>query len=100
MHRDHGLLVAEGPGIRAGHSVDTARIVDLAPTCLHWLGLDVPGDMDGRALEEVFADEYRYGHPVRVTQPSLEPSARGERVFSPSEEQEILQRLRDLGYLN
>jgi hypothetical protein len=56
--------------------------------------------MDGHALEDVFADDYRRGNPVRVTQPSSEPTVRGERIFSPSEEQEILQRLRDLGYLN
>lgn len=100
MHRDHGLLIAEGPGIRAGHAVGDARIIDIAPTCLHWLGLEIPGDMDGRALEDVFADDFRRGHPVRVTKPSMEPTVRGERVFSPSEEDEILQRLRDLGYLN
>jgi predicted AlkP superfamily phosphohydrolase/phosphomutase len=100
MHRDHGLVIAKGPGIREGHALGGARIIDLAPTCLHWLGLDVPGDMDGHALEDVFADDYRRGNPVRVTQPSSEPTVRGERIFSPSEEQEILQRLRDLGYLN
>jgi predicted AlkP superfamily phosphohydrolase/phosphomutase len=101
MHRDHGLLIAAGPGIRSGHSARAAGIVDLAPTCLHWLGLEVPADMDGHALEEIFVDDYRRGNPVRVTGPlSTAPTPRGERVFSPTEEQEILQRLRDLGYLN
>jgi len=100
MHRDHGLLIVDGPGVRCGHEVLSADIVDLAPTCLHWLGLDVPGDMDGHVLEALLAEEYRRVNPVRVSAPSARPASRGERVFSPSEEQEILQRLRDLGYLN
>jgi predicted AlkP superfamily phosphohydrolase/phosphomutase len=101
MHRDRGLLIAAGPGIRPRHSVRAAGITDIAPTCLHWLGLEVPGDMDGHALEEVFADDYRRCHPIRILEPSSKrPTAREERVFSPAEEQEILQRLRDLGYLN
>jgi predicted AlkP superfamily phosphohydrolase/phosphomutase len=100
MHRDHGLLIAAGPGVRAGHDVRAASIVDLAPTCLHWLGLEVPAEMDGRPLQDVFVDEYLRGHPIRVTAGPAQASARGRRVFSPSEEEEILQRLRDLGYLN
>jgi hypothetical protein len=57
--------------------------------------------MDGHPLEDAFADEYRRSDPVRVTAASTAgQAARGDRVFSPSEEQEILQRLRDLGYLN
>ena len=100
MHRDHGLLIAQGPGIRCDQEVRSAEIIDLAPTFLHWLGLDVPGDMDGHVLESLFADEYRRENPVRISTPSARAGSRGERVFSPSEEQEILQRLRDLGYLN
>lgn len=101
MHRDHGLVIATGPGVRAEHTVRGAEIVDLAPTCLHWLGLDVPGDMDGHPLERAFTDEYRRSDPIRVTAASAAgQTAREDRVFSPSEEQEILQRLRDLGYLN
>jgi len=100
MHRDYGLVIAAGPGIRADHAVRGATIVDLAPTCLHWLGLEVPGDMDGRPLEDLFVDEYLRSNPLRVAPASTEAPARGDRVFSPTEEEEILQRLRDLGYLN
>jgi len=100
MHRDHGMVVAAGPGIRSGQVVRGARIVDLAPTFLHWMGMEIPARMDGRALEEIFADDYRSAHPVRISEGGVEASTHGRREFSASEEQEIMQRLRDLGYLN
>jgi predicted AlkP superfamily phosphohydrolase/phosphomutase len=101
MHRDHGLVVMAGPGIRAGQTIDRAAIVDLAPTLLHWLGLGVPEDMDGRVLEEAVEEEHRESNPVRLRPVSMT----AERVDQPrslrdDEEREIMKRLRDLGYLN
>ncbi|MGH0038218.1 MAG: alkaline phosphatase family protein [Myxococcota bacterium] len=43
-------LVFFGPGVRAGAAPGPARTVDLAPTLARWLGIPVPGDLDGRAL--------------------------------------------------
>ena len=101
MHREQGLLIASGPGVATGTTVTHANIVDLAPTFLHWLGLEVPGDMDGRPLEGLMGDEFRRTHPVRLTAPSPSASVRSpEHVFTDAEEREIMQRLRDLGYLN
>lgn len=102
MHRDHGLLIASGPGIKSGHRFDGARIIDLAPTFLHWLGIDAPAAMDGVALEEAHSDEYRAAHPFRTKteDPDDAEPEKTRRAFSPAEERDILQRLRDLGYLN
>src|SRR5262249_37373909 len=52
-HRDLGIFVAHGPGIRPGVNTTDARIIDLAPTLLSLFGLEVPTDMDGRVLCEV-----------------------------------------------
>lgn len=49
-HRPLGLLLAAGPGIAPGTTIDGAGIMDLAPTVLHWFGLPVPAEMDGRVL--------------------------------------------------
>jgi predicted AlkP superfamily phosphohydrolase/phosphomutase len=53
-HRDHAIFVARGPGIPSGVSVPGARIIDLAPTILSWLGVPVPDDMDGQPLEKAW----------------------------------------------
>ncbi len=65
-----GLFAAIGPDIRSdGGRVDVS-ILDIAPTILHIYGLEIPQDMDGKVLTEVFAEgsdpaerevEYRSG---------------------------------------
>lgn len=52
-HRDDGIFVANGPGVRQGKAVAHARIIDIAPTVLALLGVEIPHDMDGRVLQEV-----------------------------------------------
>jgi predicted AlkP superfamily phosphohydrolase/phosphomutase len=55
-HRDDGIFLARGPTIRAGAAVEGARIIDLAPSLLHVLGVPAPADMDGQVLHEIFTD--------------------------------------------
>ena len=77
-----------------------ASVIDLAPTILHWLGHEVPADMDGRVLTQVMNDEYVRDHPVRLAEASGDQQARGDRDYTAEEEGEIMNRLRDLGYMN
>ncbi len=104
MHRDNGVLAACGPDIRRGASVLSPSIVDLAPTVLHLLGQEVPDDMDGRVLEEMLEPGFAAAHPVRRrAAPEQDDGAQGgaaRRDYSADEEAEVLERLRDLGYLN
>jgi predicted AlkP superfamily phosphohydrolase/phosphomutase len=93
-HRRHGVLMAWGPEVRAGHQVAEARIVDLAPTILHLMGLPVPADMDGRALTGMLASD----RAVEVA-PVTEEDARAETGLSATESSEVEERLRSLGYL-
>ena len=53
-YRDHGVLVAAGPGIDAEADLQGAGLLDLAPTVLHWLGLSLPDGFEGRVLAEAF----------------------------------------------
>lgn len=94
-HRMHGILIAHGPHIRAGR-VEGARIVDLAPTVLQWMGLPIPDDMDGRALNQIVDDVSTY--PLQVQAASL-GARRKTHVLSKNEEAEIEARLKGLGYL-
>ncbi len=45
-----GVGIWAGPGIAAGNSTEGAGLVDVAPTVLRLLGMDVPGTMSGRSL--------------------------------------------------
>jgi len=102
MHRDNGVLAVCGPGIRRGAQPASPNIVDLAPTILHLLGQQGPDDMDGRVLEELFEPGFAAAHPVRrsvVEDRDGQPGG-ARRDYSADEEAEVLERLRDLGYLN
>lgn len=113
-HRLYGMLVAWGPGIRRppGHDGqrslteplssraetlgDRMEIIDLAPTILHLLGVPVPADMDGRVLTEIL-DEPAGGLAERVTRQQVEPDT--ATPLTADEEAQLMERLRDLGYL-
>jgi predicted AlkP superfamily phosphohydrolase/phosphomutase len=93
-HRLHGVFVAWGPEVRPGEAVEGARILDLAPTILHLMGLPVPDDMDGRVLTEVLSTS----HPVERRPAGLAGEGAGAGL-SVEETAEVEERLRALGYL-
>jgi predicted AlkP superfamily phosphohydrolase/phosphomutase len=54
-HRMNGILIAYGPDIKdGGEKIERARIIDLAPTILHMFELEIPEDMDGKVLIDIF----------------------------------------------
>jgi len=54
-HRMNGIFIAHGPDIKdTGESIGRARIIDLAPTILHMFHLEIPEDMDGKVLTNIF----------------------------------------------
>jgi len=101
-HHSQGLFAAFGTNIAAGGKVESANIVDIAPTVLYAMDLPIPTDMDGRVLKEAFTEEYVQAHPVRYE----EPVVVGRKGAPPTveytdEEQEAMQRrLRGLGYVS
>jgi len=67
-HLDHepsGILLAAGPQIRQGATIEGASVLDITPTLLHYLGLPVGRDMDGKVLEKLFEPAFREAHPIR-----------------------------------
>ena len=48
-HAQDGLLIMAGPGIEPGPA-DGMHLLDVAPTVLELLGIEVPGSMRGRSL--------------------------------------------------
>ena len=105
MHRDNGMFVASGAHVRRNGPAPAVSITDLAPTVLHLLGQEIPADMDGRVLTEVLSPEFVAAHPERRAEAEAgdgtsEGSPSGPHQYSEQEEAEVMQRLRDLGYLN
>ncbi len=53
-HDPEGMLIIYGNGIKHGEQIDETNNLDIAPTLLTMLGLPVPPEMKGRALDEAF----------------------------------------------
>ncbi len=107
-HLDHerdGIFVAAGPHVRRGLELPGASVLDLTPTVLHYLGLPVAKDMDGRVLERVFKNDFRKEHPIRyvATYEDAAPATRvaaADEDFDAGELAATEEALRALGYLS
>jgi predicted AlkP superfamily phosphohydrolase/phosphomutase/tetratricopeptide (TPR) repeat protein len=53
-HRDFGIFVASGQGIRQDDLIYGARLIDVTPTLLSLFGLPMGRDMDGRVLTAIY----------------------------------------------
>lgn len=97
-HRMNGVVMLWGAGIAPGRALEGGHIVDVAPTVLTLMGLDIPADMDGRVLSEAFQEGAV--SPVRMSERDTQ-LAQGdpEAALSDEEEAEIAARLRGLGYV-
>lgn len=49
-HAQDGLLIATGPGIEPRGPIEGMQLMDVTPTVLRLFGLDVPADLQGRAI--------------------------------------------------
>lgn len=95
-HRMEGLLVASGPNIKKSKAQkDKAELIDIAPTVLHLLDSPIPEEMDGRVLLDWInvLNEVRY-EQSGYQQPDLISSS-----WSEKDEQKVIDRLKQMGYL-
>jgi predicted AlkP superfamily phosphohydrolase/phosphomutase len=96
-HRREGILIARGPNIRVGEEMQTARLIDIAPTLLHLFGVPVPEDMDGKVLADLFRPEFFRARPVQTGQASGVSSR--DVGYTDEERLKVEERLQALGYL-
>jgi predicted AlkP superfamily phosphohydrolase/phosphomutase len=97
-HRKKGILIARGPNIQQGIELQDAAIIDLAPTILFALGVPISKDMDGKVLKDIFKPSFLDDNTVEYDK--MQNHIEEERTgLSEEEEEEIKDRLRELGYI-
>lgn len=96
-HHENGIIVANGKSVNPSETVKL-RLIDIVPTLLYYLQLPVQEDLDGTVVSELFNDEFKQknGMPISKKYKSAEDGKESE--YSKTEESEIEQRLKDLGY--
>jgi len=98
-HRLHGVFVARGEPICPGAEF-RAHIMDLAPTILQILGEPIPGDLDGRVLDDILDCSARASADLYHEQEAaVSVSSKDAVDLSDADEELIQERLRSLGYI-
>ncbi len=100
-HRQFGILVANGPGIKKDARIYGASLIDICPTLLHRFGLPVGEDMDGKVLLDL------YEEPAEVTRIPSWDEVEGDHGMHPPDKQisaedskAALDQLVALGYID
>jgi tetratricopeptide (TPR) repeat protein len=113
-HRDPGVILAWGRGVRHGARIEDADLYDVAPTILAYFGGPATVSMRGRALDALF--EPGFLPPAQERVPDASPPQTAARAIEPgtngsptreaaraageeAENREILENLRALGYV-
>jgi predicted AlkP superfamily phosphohydrolase/phosphomutase len=98
-HRLNGILIARGSGFKSGAEIANARLIDIAPTLLHLLGVPVPEDMDGKVLASAFQPDFLLARPIRSGAASGTSATDRPSGYTDEEAAKVEERLQALGYL-
>lgn len=98
QHRLYGYIGLLGRGVRPATTISGASIMDMAPTLLALAGLPAAENMPGSVLVDVLDLPV----PTRIASYEDEDEKEPENSVAgdPAVDQEILERLRSLGYLD
>jgi len=97
-HDREAVCILAGAPFAEGRRLVAPRILDIAPTLLHLLGIPVGRDMDGQVLTSAYADGYLAAHPVRYVE-SHEQERPGPGTPPGTMPREKERLLRSLGYV-
>ncbi|MEK7699510.1 MAG: alkaline phosphatase family protein [Planctomycetota bacterium] len=91
-HKEDGIFIAKGMGIKNGEEIKGAEIIDMAPTIFRLMGLPIPADMDGMPLDNMFESDKGEKTDTGEKDSSYEG-------YSESDAKKVEERLRNLGYI-
>ena len=93
-----GLLGASG-SVAAERLDVQARVVDAAPTILHMLGIPISRELPGAPLLALFSPDFVRRYPIRQVATYGPPSTQNTDRSGEPLDQEMIDRLRSLGYV-
>jgi len=98
-HRLNGILIVRGSDFKSGAEIANARLIDIAPTLLHLLGVPIPEDMDGKVLASAFQPDFLLARPIQSGAASGTSATDRSSGYTDEEAAKVEERLQALGYL-
>ncbi len=100
-HTNNGVFIISGPNIRENSWITTRPInlTDICPTLLYLLGVPAARDMDGRVFEEAIAEDYLKYHRIAQVRSYGKRETSNDVPRRSHLDDEIVERLKSLGYL-
>jgi predicted AlkP superfamily phosphohydrolase/phosphomutase len=99
-HHPDGIFMAVGNGVSGAGMVARRKIVDVAPTLLHSLGVPVPSDFEGKVAESFFTPDWMTQNPIATGAPSQRHGEREKaEEMDDGEKRQIIEQLQMLGYM-
>ncbi|MBI3951787.1 MAG: alkaline phosphatase family protein [Acidobacteria bacterium] len=106
-HRAEGIFIMSGKAVRPGIQVSSngltvtpPKLEDVTATILYLMGVPLLDDMDGRVIEEAVSEKYLREHPITFQSVARLSTGESSSLWStPEEEEQIRERLKELGYL-
>lgn len=104
MHREDGVLVLAGPGVRRGENLERAHVQDVMPTLLAMAGVPLARDLDGHLLGEAFEPNLQKWFDTLLTHSvetyeGLVPRSGARTEVDDAVNEAMLEQLRSLGYI-
>lgn len=95
-----GIVILKGPAFKKNYKIQGATLLDIAPTLLYLEGIPMGRDMDGKVLFQAFEPQYvKKNAPTVIASHDKGFKQKGEPLSS-GQDEEILDDLRSLGYIN
>lgn len=99
-HKMEGILVLAGDGVRCGYTCAIIpNLADILPTISSLCGIEIPGDVDGKMISDMFERDFLDKIKPRIGPPE-EPKGPESGSLSRDESEKMIDLLEGLGYLN
>lgn len=99
-HRPDGMFVITGEDFKTGIVSVPSEIIDIMPTILACLRSSIPNYVDGKVIQDAIKSQPLLDlADVRIEVDENTPDCNISGWSNPNEEQEVIDRLRALGYL-
>jgi len=97
-HRLEGVIALHGRGVVRGGRIPEARLVDVLPTVLRLLDVPIARTLEGKTIEAALDPGFLAAHPERRVD-DYGPSAAPPGPVASDLDENVLERLRSLGYI-